>query len=83
MGAAGLEQPVQLPEKPGMRPEGGAQCGALRGEALARALILISNLPLSDVEKAEAVRQLLALRSTSATSTPMATPLAVDGPSPR
>ena len=51
-----------------MPTEGGAESGALRGSALAEALTLISKLPLSDIEKAEAVRRLLALGGAAASN---------------
>ena len=60
MGAAGLEHPLKPPEKQGVTPRGGAESGAQCSDTFAEALALIWKLPLSDIEKAEAVRRLLA-----------------------
>jgi hypothetical protein len=51
---------LKPPEKQGVTPGGGAESGALCSGTFAEALALISKLPLSDVEKADAVRRLLA-----------------------
>ena len=58
--ATGLEHPSQTPEEDAVSHQGGAQSGALGADKLVEALALISKLPLSNAEKAEVVRRLIA-----------------------
>ena len=60
MGRAGIEHPARSPEKQRVVQQCGAESGALGVRPFVEALNLISKLPLSDIEKAEAVRRLLA-----------------------
>ena len=60
MGRGGIERPAESPEKQRVAQQGGAESGAVGISPLVEALNLISKLPLSDIEKSEAVRRLLA-----------------------
>jgi hypothetical protein len=60
MGAEGRELPAKSPDKPHASPAGGAESGApADGGAFADAIAAIMGLPLTDAEKAAAVRRLL------------------------
>ena len=59
-GATGLEHPAKVPEKPGVTEKRGTDSGTLGGDSsFADAVAAVMRLPLSDAEKAEAVRRLL------------------------
>jgi hypothetical protein len=58
--ATGLEQQSKPGKKPGMPDPGGAESGAPTVGTFSDALSFISKLSLTDIEKAEAVRRLLA-----------------------
>ena len=61
MGDKGLEQSANVPEISHVRDRGGAESGAVGGDSgFADAVAAVMRLPLSDAEKAEAVRRLLA-----------------------
>jgi hypothetical protein len=70
--AEGREHPTKTPANSQVSPEGGANSGAIpsgtqdnnkpTGRDLAAALALIAGLPLTDDEKAQAVRRLLTER---------------------
>jgi len=56
----GVEHLSETPEKQGVGQQGGAESGALGGDSgFADAVAAVMRLPLSDGEKAQAVRRLL------------------------
>jgi hypothetical protein len=58
--ATGLEHPSELPGKHGAAPKRGAESGAVEcNSAFTDAIAAIMRLPLSDEEKAEAVRRIM------------------------
>ena len=60
LGALGLELPTTAPENSPGTVNGGAECGARAdNRVFADAMTAIMRLPLSDAEKAAAVRRLL------------------------
>ena len=62
--APGLEQPTEVAEKRGMRERRGTQSGTVGDDSVfAEAMAAVMRLPLSDAEKAEAVRRLLAAKA--------------------
>ena len=58
MGAAGPEHHAETPTKPHISEERGTESGTLSGN-FANAVASIMALPLTDAEKAQAVRRLL------------------------
>jgi len=55
-----FEQSSEMPEKQGVTEKRGTESGTVGGDsAFAEAVAAVMRLPLSDVEKAEAVRRLL------------------------
>jgi hypothetical protein len=67
--ATGLEHPPKTPGNQDLARQGGAESGALGAGSFAEALNLISKLPLSDTEKAEAVRRLIGSKADSSAAT--------------
>ena len=64
MGAEGFEQPSKTPEKPRVLPDRGTESGTLSANSgFTEAVAAVMYLPLTDAEKAEALRRLLAERS--------------------
>jgi len=60
MGAEGREHLSKTPKKPRVLPERGTESGTLsRDSGFADAVAAVMRLPLTDAEKAEAVRRLL------------------------
>jgi hypothetical protein len=60
MGAEGSEHHAKAPEKSGALVERGTESGTPRADfGFAEAVAAVMRLPLSDAEKAEAVRRLL------------------------
>ena len=60
VGDTGLEHPSETPEKLGVTAKRGTESGTLGGDlGFADAVAAVMRLPLSDAEKAEAVRRLL------------------------
>lgn len=58
--ATGLEHLSKTPQKQGERDQGGTKSGTSGGDSgFADAVMAVMRLPLSDAEKAEAVRRLL------------------------
>jgi hypothetical protein len=61
MGAEGPEHPGKTPENSQVLPKRGTESGTVGGDSgFADAVAAVMRLPLSDAEKAETVRRLLA-----------------------